>query len=88
MSMCAIELSNEDSAVSPAPSGLTGVRITLAISILLGPLAWLACRVISGRFIGGGQGWILLACCVIGFELVWLAYGVALLVRKGFAAPQ
>lgn len=88
MSMFALELSNEESAVSPAPSGVSGVRITLALSILLGPVAWLACRVISGRFVGGGQGWILLAFCVTGFELVWLAYGAALLVRKGFAASQ
>ncbi len=88
MSMFAPELSNEDSAVLPAPSGLLGVRIVFALSVVLGPIVWLACRVISDRFVGSGQGWILLAFCVIGFELVWLTYGVALLVGKGFAAPQ
>ncbi len=88
MSLRALELSNEESAVLPAPLGVSGVRITLAVSILLGPVAWLVCRVISGQFVGGGQGWILLAFCVIGFELVWLAYGAALLVRKGFAVSQ
>ncbi len=88
MSTLALDIDSEESAVSPAPSGLLGVRITLALSILLGPLAWLACRVISDRFVGNGQGWILLAFCVIGFELVWLTYGVILLVRKGFASPQ
>ncbi len=87
MSLRALELSNEESAVLPAPSGLSGLGIVFALSVVLGPLAWLACRVISGRFVGNGQGWILLAFCVISFELVWLAYGVALLVRKGFAAP-
>ena len=88
MSTLAMDINSENSAVSAAQSGVSGVRITLAISILLGPLVWLVCRAISGRFVGGGQGWILLAFCVIGFELVWLAYGVALLVRKGFTATQ
>ena len=88
MNTLALNINSEESVVSPAVSGLTGVRITLAISILLGPLAWLVCRAISGRFTGGGHGWMLLACCVISFELVWLTYGVVLLVRKGFAATQ
>ena len=87
MNTVALDINSKESAVSPAPLGLSGVRITLAVSILLGPLAWLACRVISDRFVGSGQGWILPAFCVIGFELVWLAYGLVLLVRKGFAAP-
>ena len=88
MSTLALDINREESVVSPASLGLSGVRITLAISILLGPLAWLVCRALSDRFIGGGQGWMLLACCVIGFELVWLTYGVVLLARKGFAATQ
>ena len=88
MSTLAMDINSEDSAVSAARAGVSGVRITLAISILLGPLVWLVCRAISGRFVVGGQGWILLAYCVIGFELVWLTYGMAFLVRKGFAAPQ
>ena len=88
MSTLALDINSKEFTVSPAVSGLSGVRVTLALSILLGPVAWLVCRAISGRFLGGGQGWVLLACCVIGFELVWLAYGVILLVRKGFASPQ
>ena len=88
MSTLALDINREDSVVSPAPLCLSGVKITLAISLLLGPLAWLICRALSGRFVGGGQVWMLLACCVISFELVWLAYGTILLVRKGFAAQQ
>jgi hypothetical protein len=88
MSLRAIELSNEKSVALSAPSGLSGLGIVFALSVVLGPLAWLACRVISDRFVGNGQGWILVAFCVIGFELAWLAYGAALLVRKGFAAPR
>ncbi len=88
MRTLALDIDSEESAVSPAPSGLWGVRIVFALSVVLGPLAWLICRVISGRFVGSGQGWILLAFCVTGFELVWLAYGLVLLGRKGFAAPQ
>jgi len=88
MRTLALDIKSEEAAVSAAPSGVSGVRVTLAVSILLGPVAWLFCRVISDRFIGGGQGWILPAFCVTGFELVWLAYGLILLVRKGFASPQ
>ncbi len=88
MNTLALDINSEESAVLPAPSGVSGVRMTLAVSILLGPVAWLVCRVISGQFVGGGQGLILLAFCVIGFELVWLAYGATLLIRKGFALRQ
>ncbi len=88
MNTVALDINSEESAVSPAPLSVSGVRITLAVSILLGPVAWLVCRAISARFVGVGQGWILPAFCVIGFELVWLAYGLVLLVHKGFAAPQ
>ncbi len=85
MNTLTLDLSREESSVSPAASGVSGLRIALTVSILLGPLAWLVCRAISDRFTGSGQGWILLACCVIGFELVWLTYGLIVLVRKGLA---
>lgn len=88
MGTVTLDINSKEPAVSPAPSGLSGLRIVFALSVVLGPLAWLACRVASDRFIGSGQGWILPAFCVIGFELVWLTYGLILLVRKGFAAPQ
>lgn len=88
MNTVALDINSEEFAVSPAPLSLLGARITLAVSILLGPVAWLVCRAISDRFVGVGQGWILPAFCVIGFELVWLAYGLVLLVRKGFVLRQ
>lgn len=85
MRTLALDINSEESAVSAVRSG---VRITLAISLLLGAVAWLVCRAISGRFVGGGQGWVLLAFCVTGFELVWLTYGAIVLVRKGFSGRQ
>ena len=85
MNTLTLDINSEESVVSPAASGVSGLRVALVVSILLGPLAWLVCRAISDRFIGSGQGWLLLACCVIGFELVWLTYGLIVLVRKGLA---
>ncbi len=85
MNTLTLDINGEEISVSPPASGMSGLRIALVVSVLLGPLSWLVCRAISDRFTGSGQGWILLACCVIGFELVWLTYGLIVLVRKGLA---
>lgn len=82
MSTITMDLSSNEAAVVRKASARSVLHLVLGISILLGPFAYLVCRSVSDSFASGGQGLALIAFCVIGFELVWLVYGLISPLRK------
>lgn len=89
MATTTFTMNMSEESLAPAQAGGGGaVYRVLGLSIVSGPLGYLACRALSEGFAGGDQGLALAAFCAIGFEAVWLVYGLILLIVKGLTAAK
>jgi len=77
-----------EESLAPARAGGGAVYRVLGLSVVAGPLAYLVCRALSEGLAGEDQGLALAAFCAMGFEAVWLVYGLVLLIAKGLAPTE
>jgi len=57
-------------------------RLTMIASLMIGPAAFLLCRWMNSDFASGEKLLALFALSVMGFESVWIIYGLGVLINK------
>ena len=58
------------------------IRLTLVVSLVMGPAVFLLCRWMNSYFASGEKLLALFALSVMGFESVWVIYGLGVLINK------
>jgi len=58
------------------------IRLTMIVSLMIGPAVFLLCRWMNSDFASGEKLLALFALSVMGFESMWIVYGLGVLINK------
>jgi len=58
------------------------IRLTMIVSLVIGPAVFILCNWMNSDFASGEKLLVLFALLVMGFESVWIVYGLGVLINK------
>ena len=58
------------------------IRLTCVLALLAGPVVFVICSQVVPHLVQNDRFWVLVAFVAMGFESVWLLYGLGALIHR------
>ena len=80
--MVTVHIGNVEHPIIHVDNAKLMIRLTLIVSLMIGPAAFFLCSWMNSDFASGEKLLVLFAFLAMGFESVWIVYGFGVLINK------
>jgi len=82
LNMVAVHVGNVARPMTHVDNAKWMIRLTMIVSLVIGPAVFFLCSWMNSDFASGEKLLALFALSVMGFESVWIVYGLGVLINK------